>query len=324
MNRRLIRWGGVLLLALVFRPALVAWDEPPKSVGIPVPGTPYLGQKLPGDKPERFAPGLLAALPYLGRIAFSPDGQECFLTVDDATYSSQSLLVTRCVEDVWPRPVQAAFTAGFEKSGEPFFAEGGNRLYFTAQARGSATGMDIWMVDRSASGWGTPLRLPEPINSAAPDFCFSKLPDGTMYFLSYRSGTAQAYRARQKADQTFQVELIPAPVLSVGTYEGDPCVPPDGRFLVFYSGRPGGFGGVDLQASFPDGKGEWTSPVNLGAEFNTAADEYGAALSPDGKFLFFVRHDAQKGELLWVSTRAIDRLRPVPATPPPATSDLSK
>ena len=110
-----------------------------------------------------------------------------------------------------------------------------------------------------------------------------------------------------------QVELVPAPVLSVGTYEGDPCVAPDGRFLVFYSGRAGGFGGVDLHVSFPDGKGEWTNPVNLGADFNTDSDEYGATLSPDGKYLFFVRHNVQKGEIYWVSTSAIEKLRLAPA-----------
>jgi hypothetical protein len=106
-----------------------------------------------------------------------------------------------------------------------------------------------------------------------------------------------------------QAELIPAPVLSVGTYEGDPCVAADGRFLVFSSGRPGGFGGTDLQVSFADGKGGWTSPFNMGPDFNTASDEYGATLSPDGKYQFFVRHNPRKAEIYWVSTNAIETFR---------------
>jgi Tol biopolymer transport system component len=202
------------------------------------------------------------------------------------------------------------FASGFEKSGEPFFSPDGKRLHFTAQARSSSTGRDIWMVDRSGQGWGTPIRLPSAVNSDANEFGFSMVADGTMYFASNRSGAPQVYRAWQKADETFQVELIPAPILSVGTYEGDPCVAPDGRFLVFYSGRAGGFGGVDLQLSIPDGKGEWSRPVNLGADFNTAADEYGGSLSPDGKYLFFTRHGSKGNTIFWVETSAIDRLKP--------------
>jgi hypothetical protein len=116
-------------------------------------------------------------------------------------------------------------------------------------------------------------------------------------------------RARPTRDQAPKVELIPAPVLRVGTYEGDACVAPDGRFMVFYSGRAGGFGAVDLYVCFPDGKGEWTTPVNLGAGFNTTNDEYGPWLSADGKYLFFVRHSQQISDLYWVSISAIEKLR---------------
>lgn len=305
MNRRFTWFGrfhGSTLLALLWASQLLA---------IP-PGAAYLGQKPPGEKPERFAPGILSANPFLGRLAFSPDGKECFFTISDATFSTARLFMTRYANGAWTPQVEAPFTAGFDRSAEPFFTPDGNRLYFTARTKGSRT--DIWMVDRSPQGWSAPTRLPAPINSDANEWCFSRVPDGTMYFASERTGTSfQLYRARQKADQSFQVELIPAPVLSVGTYEADPCVAPDGRFLVFGSARAGTFGAMDLHVSFPDGKGEWTKPVNLGADFNTAANEFGPTLSPDGKYLFFVRHDGQKGEIYWVSTGAIEKLRSRPA-----------
>jgi len=317
MHRR-TTWLGwlhrpTLVTLLCFSPFLAVDAQRATASSVP-PEAAYLGQKLPGETPEPFAPGILAANPFLGPLAFSPDGTECFFTVDDAWYTTQSLYVTRYVNGAWTPQVLAPFVAGFDKSAEAYFAPDGNRLYFTAQAKGSLSRMDLWMVDRSGPGWGTPVRLPAPINSDANEFHFSKGPDGTIYFLSNRSGAAQIYRARQNAAGTFQVELIPAPFLSVGTYDGDPTIAPDGRFLVFYSGRAGGFGSVDLHVSFADGKGEWTKPINVGADFNTAADEYGAMLSPDGKYLFFVRHSLKKGELFWVSTRAIEKR----ATQPPA------
>ena len=310
MHRRPSRLGWqlrpTLVTLLCFSPFLPV-DAQRAPAGKVPPQAAYLGQKPPGETPALFAPGILSANAFPGPLVFSPDGTECFFTVDDAWYAAQSLYVTRYVNGEWTPPVLAPFAAGFEKSLEAFFSPDGNRLYFTAQAKGAVSKMDLWLVDRSGQGWGTPVRLPAPINSDANEFHFNRGPDGTIYFLSNRSGTAQIYRARQNADGTFLVELIPAPVLSVGTFDGDPSIAADGRFLVFHSGRAGGFGAVDLHVSFPDGKGEWTTPINLGADFNTAADEYGATLSPDGKYLFFVRHSLKKGELFWVSTRAIDK-----------------
>jgi Tol biopolymer transport system component len=302
------------LLTLLFASQLIAQPGPREATGS-MPTTAYLGQKPPGEKPERFAPAILAANGFLGRLAFSPDGCECFFTVGDATYSTMRLFLTRSVNGVWTPQVRAPFTEGFEKAGEPFFSPDGNKLYFTAMEKGSPSRMDFWAVERTAQGWGSPTRLPAPLNSDANDFCYSSVLDGTLYFLSNRSGTPQVYRARKQPDQSLKAELIPDPVLSVGTFEGDPCVPPDGRFLVFYSGRPGGFGYVDLYVSFLDGKGEWTRPVNLGPDFNTFFEEYGATLSPDGKYLFFVRHSMEKGEIFWVAVSAIDKLKLQATTP---------
>lgn len=298
------------LLTLLGAAPLPAQERNAETTRRNLPSPAYFGQNPPGEKPVRFAPAILAANPFLGRIAFSPDGLECFFTVGDATYTTMRLFQSRCVNGIWTPQVQAPFSVGFEKAGEPFFSPDGNRLYFTAKEKASATRMDFWTVARSGQGWGTPTRLGAPLNSGANDFCYSSVSDGTTYFLSNRSGSPQVYRARPRPDQPLTAELIPAPVLSPGTFEGDPCVPPDGRFLVFYSGRPGGFGYLDLYASFPDGKGEWTPPVNLGARFNTAAEEYGATLSSDGKYLFFVRHTQQQGELYWVAVSALDTFKP--------------
>jgi hypothetical protein len=269
----------------------------------------YFGQTPPGETPEVFAPGIVSLTDrFEGRIAFSPDGLECYITLLDASYSSMSLYVTQCVNNVWTPQVKAPFTTGFAAAGEAFFSADGNKVYFTAQLASSTTKADIWVVERSGSGWGTPTLLETPINSNANEYCFSQITDGTMYFLSNRSGAAQIYCVKPSAPQ--QAVLVPAPVLSVGTYEGDPCVAPDGHFLVFYSGRSGGHGGTDLYASFADGSGGWTTPVNLGTAFNSSSDEFGASLSPDGQYLFYVDHSSQKGDVHWVSTSAIEKLKP--------------
>ena len=60
----------------------------------------------------------------------------------------------------------------------------------------------------------------------------------------------------------------------------------DGQALYFYSDRPGGCGGYDIWvARCVDG--EWQTPTNLGPNVNSAYNEYGPALSPDGRTLYF-------------------------------------
>lgn len=53
---------------------------------------------------------------------------------------------------------------------------------------------------------------------------------------------------------------------------GHPALSPDGKFMVFVSNMPGGFGGADLYLSEKKGN-VWSKPINAGAEINTKGDE---------------------------------------------------
>jgi Tol biopolymer transport system component len=66
----------------------------------------------------------------------------------------------------------------------------------------------------------------------------------------------------------------------------DPAFSPDGRWVYFFSNRPGGLGGDDIYrvAVTRDGFG---SPEHLGPEVNSAGDEWAPGLSPDGTTLLF-------------------------------------
>jgi len=69
--------------------------------------------------------------------------------------------------------------------------------------------------------------------------------------------------------------------------ETQPSLSPDGRTLYFVSDRPGGLGGHDIWTTEKDKKGEWQSPVNLGAPINTTEDELTPFFHFDGESLFF-------------------------------------
>jgi len=53
------------------------------------------------------------------------------------------------------------------------------------------------------------------------------------------------------------------------------------------SERPGGLGHADIYVSSKVDKNTWGDPVNLGPVVNTAYDEGGLSMAPDGKTLFF-------------------------------------
>lgn len=68
---------------------------------------------------------------------------------------------------------------------------------------------------------------------------------------------------------------------------GHPCVSEDGKFLIFVSDLPGGFGGRDLWYTTFDKKTEtWAIPINMGAEINTAGNEMFPTLAKNGNLYF--------------------------------------
>ncbi len=75
--------------------------------------------------------------------------------------------------------------------------------------------------------------------------------------------------------------------INTSYWEGGACISPDGSTIYFTSERKGGFGNSDIWMSKRKTKTEWDTPINLGADINTAYDEAGLFLAPDGKTLFF-------------------------------------
>jgi len=79
-----------------------------------------------------------------------------------------------------------------------------------------------------------------------------------------------------------------------------PWLSSDGSRLYFIANLPNGFGGTDIYCSnFTNG--QWSSPVNLGAEINTSANEFLPYSSEDGS-LFFCR-DHKDGLFSYITTQ---------------------
>ncbi len=134
--------------------------------------------------------------------------------------------------------------------------------------------------------WQPPVRLDQQVNLPADVYepCVSR--DGlTLYFVRGRAGkNAELFSCRRTLDGW----TPPTPLEGVNSEHDElgPHTSPDDRVLYFYSDRPGGLGGYDLWVTRRDGEG-WASPENLGPTVNSEFNEYGVAVSPDAKWLYF-------------------------------------
>lgn len=81
------------------------------------------------------------------------------------------------------------------------------------------------------------------------------------------------------------------------SWESQPSLSSDGKYLFFASDRPGGFGKSDIWMSEQDANGNWKSPVNLGGTINTKGNERSPFLHTDSKTLYFSSsgHDGMGG-----------------------------
>ncbi|UCC81252.1 MAG: PD40 domain-containing protein [Candidatus Zixiibacteriota bacterium] len=302
------------------------------------PSGPYLGQEPPGDIPQVFAPGFISKGYHERGITFSPEGDELFYLMSDASYQYSTIVYTKMKNGVWSDPEIASFS-GIYKDIEPIFSPDGRKLFFTSlrplpgqtEPRKDS---DIWMMERSGDSWGQPVNLGSPVNTTSHEGLPSVAEDGTLYFqarydpkkpfdLYYAVYEDGEYQAPQRLPDGINTEYN----------EAGPFIAPDGRYLLFHSNRPGSMGVMDIYASYRCADGQWSEPVNLGAPVNSPASDFDPRVSPDGKYLFFSSYrglDADSlyrknyGEALrqlqrpengyatifWVDAGVIDRLDP--------------
>ena len=128
--------------------------------------------------------------------------------------------------------------------------------------------------------WSEPVNLGPPINTEAFEGSATLSPDGlSLYFTSGRPGGLGGndlwVSQRECADCSWE-EPVNLTMLNSAAADAGPSLSTDGRLLFFHSGRPGGFGGLDIwmsRRSDPTDDLGWEAPVNLGPDVNTAGGE---------------------------------------------------
>ena len=307
---------------------LISCTDPPTNEptasGFEALSGPYLGQKPPGEEPQIFLPGLISTHSSETYIAFLDDASACaFSTITD---EGQKTFYTYEENGSWTKPQRAPFE---ELQGHPNYTTGpeGRRIYFHS---GRPTHTDdtrqddnVWAIEWTGEGWAEPYVLPKPPNSDYGEAYPTISVQGTVYFFSWKRSDTRAYdiyRSRFVDGEHQEAERLGWPI-NTDYIEFDPYVAPDESYLVFGSGRPGGFGESDNYICFRKDDGSWTHPINLGPKINSASGDLCANGTADKKYFFFSsgrETDAPKGEknepsdrdydLYWVATTSFVNL----------------
>ncbi|MBU0675940.1 MAG: OmpA family protein [Proteobacteria bacterium] len=175
---------------------------------------------------------------------------------------------------------------------------------------------DIFHVDKTPSGWSSMNHYPAPINSEYFEsnavytadgkaiFFISERPGGIgeyhakgEYFHGSYGGNTDIYVAVKGANDSFEVINLGS-AINTPYSEYSPFLHPDGKTLYFSSDGHPGLGGLDVfkTTRLSDTSWtEWSVPVNLGKEINTAASDWGYQVATSGEKVYFAVSDRANG-----------------------------
>ncbi len=183
----------------------------------------------------------------------------------------------------------------------PILSPDGKRLYFSRRghpdnAGGAEDPEDIWYseLDEETGEWLPAKNMGPPLNNSGPNFISAIIPAGDeqIILLGNRygkkgrmfSGVSSARIGANGAIST------PENISIKNDYNYSPKADyyptTDQKVLLMSVERDDSYGGRDLYVSFKKGD-EWSEPLSLGGDVNTAADEASPYLQEDNKTMFF-------------------------------------
>lgn len=149
------------------------------------------------------------------------------------------------------------------------------------------SGGDLYLSQHSKTGWETPLKLTENVNSEYQEASAITSPDGEiMYIASNRPGGfggKDIYRVRKLPNGEWSLPENLGPTINTAYDEDAPFIHADGLTLYFSSNGMETMGGFDIFESTLGENGFWSIPKNLGYPLNTVKDDIYFVMSPDGR-----------------------------------------
>jgi Tol biopolymer transport system component len=276
----------------------------------PVKGA-YLGQKPPGMTPEVFAPGIISTKAPEQCIAFAPGGRELYFVRQ--TGNIRKIFNMKEEKTGWTSPQIVSFSGKYDDA-EFSLSPDGNKLTFISKRPLDGKGKpirhwDIWIVEKTANGWGEPEKPGSDINTDINEVFPSFSSNGDLYFSSNRDGDYDIYVSKYVNGHYSRAEKLGGGI-NTDDGEWDQAIDPDESYMIFCAtGRSDSYGGSDLYISFRGKDGSWTKAKNMGEKMNSSRGVCCPSISPDGKYLFFESSVGGDGDIYWVDARIIEHLK---------------
>ncbi len=298
----------------------------------------YLGEAIPSDTALIFAPGLVSTGLNERDFAITRDGNEIFFSRDAGDYRYTTIFHSQRTDGKWSRPeVFELFRDARYKYLEPHMSPEGNRLYFISNMPADSSSIgneDIWYTELTDGKWSRPVNIGFPVNTALKEYFPSLTAGGTIYYTHPDSITHEEfiYRSR-RINGIYQKPERLGPEVNIGRARYNAFIAPDESFIIVPAyGMADSYGGTDYYIVFRDTTDRWSKALNMGDEINSRnPEEWSAALTTDGKFLFFMssRMDESPSseyseeffnklhlsprngntDIYWISSSVIEKLR---------------
>jgi len=253
----------------------------------------------------------------------TPDGKFLYFSSSQLknSYGGTDIYVSMYEDGEWQKPenLGRALNGKNDETVDNVSIDG-NTLLLSGTFDGTFGNFDIFFAHKLENGWNGLEQLPMPINSQYTDESANITPDGkAIIFSSDRPGSigdfipyGSLHHGSTMGNMDIYISFITDsgwgdPInlgqrINTPFSERAPYLHPDGRTLYFSSDGHPGLGGLDVFKSYrlkEDTWTDWSEPINLGKEINTASDDWGYVVSLSGDSAFFAGFDRKDGYGGW-------------------------
>jgi len=273
-----------------------------------IPEGPYLGQKPPALTAMPFAPGIVNTEEWGDGIIFLQGMNEICVVrwKHTADAPEPENVIFENADNAWRK--RAAPEGYCRRSLSP---DGQTQHYRAKYKERTADG---WSELKSLGPAFEDIRIMGLMSSAEGTLVFDEV--GTIIPDVGATGDG-LIRYSRLVDGKREEPTPFGKEINTGTFNAHPFIAPDESYIMWDGERDTGYGDNDLYISFRQQDGSWGEAINLGDKVNTDAEEGGAKITPDGKYLFFNRMVPRasgdgdlQSDLYWVDAKIIEELRP--------------
>ena len=225
-------------------------------------------------------------------LTISPNGKEIFFVKSFGGRDTLQIYHSKKLNGQWQKPTLAFFADTRFKQIDPTFSPDGNTILFNSLTS-TENSFDIYVTNRMSTGWTTPERLSDSINTTSSDFYATITSQKNIYF-TRRTKSNDIY-VSYFVNNKYQKAVLLDKTINTEGNESNPYISKNEAFLIFLADYKDGLGDSDMYISFKK-QNKWSYPINLGNEINSKIGEFCPSVDYKNKLFLFSRTEVINGK----------------------------